>query len=76
MNDKKWESLDFNVASDYTYGSPEYHRTMLRQNIGLPNLLPGEKSFDHHKKKRHGKRNFPEISFKRFMQSDLFKGKR
>ena len=44
MNGKNWQELDFRVASDYTHGSPEYYRTLLRQMIGLPNLLPGEKS--------------------------------
>lgn len=42
MNGKHWIGLDYKVASDYTYGSPEYYRTLLRQTIGLPNLLPGE----------------------------------
>jgi hypothetical protein len=44
MNGKHWQELDYNVASDYTFGGPEYYRTLLRQSIGLPNLLPGEKN--------------------------------
>jgi len=44
MNGKNWQELDFKVASDYSGGSPEYYRTLLRQMLGLPNLLPGEKS--------------------------------
>jgi hypothetical protein len=42
MNGKQWVGLDYNVASDYTEGSPEDHRSRLRQSIGIPNLLPGE----------------------------------
>jgi hypothetical protein len=41
---KQWVGLDFKIASDYTHGSPEEHRTRLRQMIGLPNLYPGEKT--------------------------------
>jgi hypothetical protein len=44
MNGKNWQELDFKVASDYTHGSPEDHRTRLRQLIGIPTFLPGEKS--------------------------------
>jgi hypothetical protein len=42
MNGKHWIGLDYKVASDYTYGSPEYYRTLLRQSFGMPKLLPGE----------------------------------
>ena len=41
---KQWVGLDFNVASDYTYGSPQAIRSRLRQLIGAPILLPGEQS--------------------------------
>lgn len=41
---KHWAALDYNVASDYTYGSPEYYRTLLRQITGKTKSLPGEKS--------------------------------
>jgi len=44
MQESNWQELDFKVASDYTHGSPEYYRTLLRQMIGIPNLLPGEKN--------------------------------
>ena len=44
MQKSKWQELDYKVASDYTHGSPEYYRTLLRQMIGIPNLLPGEKN--------------------------------
>lgn len=39
---KHWAALDYNVASDYTYGSPEYYRNKLRQSFGMNKLLPGE----------------------------------
>lgn len=44
MNGKNWQELDFKIASDYTHGSPEYYRELLRNMIGIPSLLPGEKS--------------------------------
>jgi hypothetical protein len=43
MQKPNWQSLDFNIASDYTYGSPEYYRTVLRNMLNIPKLLPGEK---------------------------------
>lgn len=57
MNGKNWQELDFRVASDYTHGSPEYYRTLLRQMIGLPNLLPGEKSENKQSKSGHARRS-------------------
>ena len=39
---KHWAALDYKVASDYTYGSPEYYRNKLRQSFGMNKLLPGE----------------------------------
>jgi hypothetical protein len=42
MQKPNWQSLDFNIASDYTHGSPEYYRTILRQMLNIPKLLPGE----------------------------------
>ena len=44
MKESNWQELDYKVASDYTHGSPEYYRTLLRQMIGVPKLLPGEKN--------------------------------
>ena len=44
MQKSNWHSLDFNIASDYTHGTPEYYRTILRQMLNIPKLLPGEKN--------------------------------
>lgn len=44
MKESNWQELDFKVASDYTHGSPEYYRTLLRQMINIPRYLPGEKN--------------------------------
>jgi len=44
MQESNWKSLDFNVASDYTYGSPEHYRTILRKMLNIPTKLPGEKN--------------------------------
>lgn len=44
MQESNWQELDFKIASDYTHGSPEYYRTLLRQMVGIPTLLPGEKN--------------------------------
>ena len=44
LGGKHWAELDFKVASDYTHGSPEYYRSLLRQITNMPKLLPGEKS--------------------------------
>lgn len=44
LGGKHWAALDYNVASDYTHGSPEYYRSLLRQITGKPKFLPGEKS--------------------------------
>lgn len=44
LGGKHWAALDYNVASDYTHGSPEYYRSLLRKLTGKPKLLPGEKS--------------------------------
>jgi hypothetical protein len=65
MNKSNWQELDFKVASDYTYGSPEYYRTLLRQMIGLPELLPGEKDAPETKFNQQG--NFTKFSPKRKM---------
>lgn len=42
MSAKHWVGLDYKIASDYTDGTPEVHRSRLRSFIGLPHLLPGE----------------------------------
>ncbi len=58
MNGKHWVELDYRVASDYTYGSPEHYRTILRKAIGLPDLLPGEKHENSkHARDRKGRNN-------------------
>ena len=44
MRNNNWQELDYRVASDYTYGSPEYYRSVLRKMVGIPELLPGEKN--------------------------------
>jgi hypothetical protein len=41
---KHWAALDYKVASDYTYGSPEYYRNKLRQSFGMNKLLAGEQN--------------------------------
>lgn len=73
MNGKNWQELDFRVASDYTHGSPEYYRTLLRQMIGLPTLLPGEKS-EVHKQKSDRQKNTNRKSDKGYMSSFLQQG--
>lgn len=75
MNGKHWIGLDYKVASDYTYGSPEYYRTLLRQSIGMPNLLPGE-SDEISQKFTGGKRHSRRRNAKGNMSGFFYKGKR
>ena len=75
MNGKNWQELDFRVASDYTHGSPEYYRTLLRQMIGLPTLLPGEKS-EIHKQQSNKQKHISAKSGEGYMSSFLQQGKR
>ena len=63
---KRWAALDFNIASDYTQGSPEYYRTLLRQMSGMPKLLPGESS-ENTKQTRAQQINSDKISNRRYM---------
>jgi hypothetical protein len=44
MHKPDWKEFDFKIASDYTHGSPEFYRSLLRHMLGLPELLPGEKN--------------------------------
>lgn len=74
MNGKNWQELDFKIASDYTHGSPEYHRSRLRQILGLPIFLPGEKG--DNSTKRHHSSNTHKIFDGRNMPSFVYKGKR
>ena len=73
MNGKHWKELDYRVASDYTYGSPEYYRTILRQAIGLPDLLPGEKN-ENSKSNRHKKRRSIKIPHGRNLPGFFYQG--
>ena len=75
MNGKNWQELDYKVASDYTFGGPEYYRTLLRQSIGLPNLLPGEKN-ENPKPTKHNKRRSDKISDGGHMSGFLHKSER
>ena len=74
MNGKNWQELDYRVASDYTHGSPEYYRELLRNMIGIPSLLPGEKR--DLSTKRHQSPNTSKISSRGIMSGFLHKGKR
>lgn len=74
MNGKNWQELDFNVASDYTYGSPEDHRTRLRQLIGIPTFLPGEKS-EVQEPNRNRQTHYSKTLKRRNLSSDLQQGK-
>jgi hypothetical protein len=74
MQKSNWQELDFKVASDYTHGSPEYYRTLLRQMIGIPNLLPGEKNDTS--TKQYKSSNIDQISNGGYMSGILHKGKR
>lgn len=58
---KHWAALDYKVASDYTHGSPEYYRTLLRQITGNTKPLPGETS-EIPKPPHHIKRHPPKTS--------------
>lgn len=73
-NSKRWIGLDYKVASDYTHGSPEDYRTRLRQMLGLPILLPGEKNDPS--TEQHIKTNPSEVFIRRNMSGVLRKGKR
>lgn len=72
-NNSNWKELDFKVASDYTHGGPEYYRTRLRQMLGIPTLLPGEKN--DLRTKRHHTPNSTEIPSRRNMSSFFHKNK-
>jgi hypothetical protein len=72
MQESNWQELDYKVASDYTHGSPEYYRTLLRQMIGIPNLLPGEKNDTPTKQYRPP--NSPKISRRGNMPGFFHKG--
>jgi len=73
MQNNNWKELDYRVASDYTHGSPEYYRTLLRQMIGLPKFLPGEKG--DISQQQHIKRDSVAGTPKRHMSSDVQQGK-
>jgi hypothetical protein len=66
LGGKHWAELDFKVASDYTYGSPEYYRTLLRQMSGMPKLLPGE-SRENTKQTRPQQTSSNKVSNRRYM---------
>lgn len=74
MQESNWKSLDFNVASDYTHGSPEHYRTVLRKMLNLPTLLPGEtnETISQRPKQTDDSKGIGRKS----MQGDLYKGKR
>jgi hypothetical protein len=74
MKESKWQELDYKVASDYTHGSPEYYRTLLRQMIGVPNLLPGEKNDSS--TEQHRPPNTSKVPRGGNMSGFLYKGKR
>jgi hypothetical protein len=74
MNGKKWQELDYRIASDYTHGSPEYYRELLRNMIGIPSLLPGEKR--DLSTKRHNSPNSSKIPNRRNMPGSIFKDER
>jgi hypothetical protein len=66
MQKSNWKEFDFKIASDYTHGSPEQYRTMLRHMLGLPVLLPGEKKNGISQKRNH-KTDSSKLSRKRDM---------
>ena len=72
MNGKNWQELDFKIASDYTHGSPEYHRSRLRQILGLPIFLPGEKG--DFSTKRHHSSNPSKVSRRGNVPGIFYKG--
>jgi hypothetical protein len=74
MNGKNWQELDYRIASDYTHGSPEYYRELLRNMIGIPSLLPGEKR--DLSTKRHHSPNSSKIPNRRNMPGSIFKDER
>lgn len=73
MNGKNWQELDYKVASDYTFGGPEYYRTKLRKMLNIPTLLPGEKN--DISAERHIKTDTPEVSVRGHMSGFFHKGK-
>ncbi len=75
MNGKHWVGLDYKVASDYTEGSPEDHRSRLRQSIGIPNLLPGE-SNENSESTKFRQRIIDQFLSKRNLPGFVHKGKR
>ena len=73
MQESNWQELDFKVASDYTHGSPEYYRSVLRNMVGIPNLLPGEKN--DNRTKQFNTPNSPATFGRGYMPSNLYKSK-
>lgn len=70
---KNWQELPLKVASDYTYGSPEYHNWLLRQIVGIPKKLPGEKS-EVHEPQSTDKRTSAKIPSRRNMPDIFYQG--
>ena len=73
MKNNNWKELDYRVASDYTHGSPEYYRTLLRQMVGIPKFLPGEKG--DISQQQHIQRDTVAGTSERSMPSKIHKGK-
>lgn len=65
MQNGNWKELDYNVASDYSFGSPEEIRSILRKTIKIPQYLPGEENESIQSKHQ------PRDSFKTFIQRKL-----
>ena len=70
---KHWVGLDFEVASA---GSPKYYRTLLRQMMGLPTLLPGETTDEIQKSAGSRQTNSIETFNRGYMPGYIHKGKR
>lgn len=68
-----WAELPIKVASDHTYGSPEYHNWLLRQITGRPEPLPGETS-EIYKSKTDNKRTSGKIPNRRNMPDIFYQG--
>lgn len=74
MNNKNlgggnWHEYDFRIA-----GNSEYHKALLRQMIGLPAKLPGEKS-EISKTPRPGQTNSSKTSHRGYMPGYFQQGK-
>jgi hypothetical protein len=70
MQRPTWHEFDFKVASDYSQGTPEEIRSDLRQNIGIPEYLPGENQNDFISKRHKPKYSFASF-VKRKMQDNI-----